>query len=223
MAEAGADDPAPVVLPLPRGTVNATLVCPWQRGEAAVGLRCVCVVTELRVLFVPALCIPAADPSPALPVWQKGGDLSALVGGLFGRAGAAFAGVCAVDFLDIANIHNVRGAFADMRAAAADGPADGTPLSRPYSALTARPYCYPALWVWGALLVVLLRGARAVAASVVRGGCVVVHCSDGWDRTPQLCSLACAVADPWHRTVAGLAGAVARDWAAFGHHPPAPA
>jgi protein tyrosine phosphatase len=30
---------------------------------------------------------------------------------------------------------------------------------------------------------------------------VVVHCSDGWDRTPQLTSLAQIMLDPFYRTV----------------------
>ena len=31
--------------------------------------------------------------------------------------------------------------------------------------------------------------------------CVVCHCSDGWDRTAQLCALAELLMDPWYRSV----------------------
>lgn len=37
----------------------------------------------------------------------------------------------------------------------------------------------------------LLRGARRIAEHLrMEGGSCLVHCSDGWDRTAQLCSLA---------------------------------
>jgi len=31
-----------------------------------------------------------------------------------------------------------------------------------------------------------------------------VHCSDGWDRTAQTCSLACIMLDPYYRTIEGF-------------------
>ncbi len=30
---------------------------------------------------------------------------------------------------------------------------------------------------------------------------VLVHCSDGWDRTAQLCSLVAILLDPFYRTI----------------------
>ena len=33
---------------------------------------------------------------------------------------------------------------------------------------------------------------------------VVVHCSDGWDRTAQTCSLASIMLDPYYRTIHGF-------------------
>ena len=33
---------------------------------------------------------------------------------------------------------------------------------------------------------------------------VVVHCSDGWDRTAQTCSLASIILDPYYRTIHGF-------------------
>jgi myotubularin-related protein 3/4 len=46
---------------------------------------------------------------------------------------------------------------------------------------------------------------------------VVVHCSDGWDRTPQLTSLAQIMLDPFYRTVPGFTILVEREWLSFGH------
>lgn len=44
-----------------------------------------------------------------------------------------------------------------------------------------------------------------------------VHCSDGWDRTSQVCSLIQLVLDPYFRTYKGFAVLIEKDWVAFGH------
>ena len=36
------------------------------------------------------------------------------------------------------------------------------------------------------------------------GVSVLVHCSDGWDRTAQVCSVASVLLDPYYRTLRGL-------------------
>lgn len=46
---------------------------------------------------------------------------------------------------------------------------------------------------------------------------VLVHCSDGWDRTPQLISLAQIMMDPHFRTIQGFQQLVKKDWLEFGH------
>lgn len=46
---------------------------------------------------------------------------------------------------------------------------------------------------------------------------VVVHCSDGWDRTAQACSLACLLLDPYYRTFDGFQALIEKDWLSFGH------
>ncbi|CAB1325103.1 unnamed protein product [Coregonus sp. 'balchen'] len=43
--------------------------------------------------------------------------------------------------------------------------------------------------------------AKAVAEE---GVSVLVHCSDGWDRTAQVCSVASVLLDPYYRTLKGL-------------------
>ena len=48
----------------------------------------------------------------------------------------------------------------------------------------------------------LLRAAVTVASAVERDGRpVLVHCSDGWDRTPQIVALAQILLDPYYRTM----------------------
>ncbi|XP_061686068.1 myotubularin-related protein 7b isoform X8 [Syngnathoides biaculeatus] len=56
--------------------------------------------------------------------------------------------------------------------------------------------------------------ARAVADE---GVSVLVHCSDGWDRTAQACSVASVLLDPFYRTIKGMMALIERDWVSFGH------
>ena len=46
---------------------------------------------------------------------------------------------------------------------------------------------------------------------------VLIHCSDGWDRTSQLAALAEVCLDPFYRTMKGFAVLVEKDWLSFGH------
>ena len=46
---------------------------------------------------------------------------------------------------------------------------------------------------------------------------MLVHCSDGWDRTSQLSSLAQLCLDPYYRTGEGFAVLVEKDWLSYGH------
>ena len=46
---------------------------------------------------------------------------------------------------------------------------------------------------------------------------VLVHCSDGWDRTAQVCSLAQLLLDPYYRTFHGFLLLIQKEWLWFGH------
>ncbi|KAF0695811.1 Aste57867_13408 [Aphanomyces stellatus] len=46
---------------------------------------------------------------------------------------------------------------------------------------------------------------------------VLVHCSDGWDRTSQLTGLAELMLDPYYRTIRGFCLLVEKDWCSFGY------
>ncbi|XP_027532280.1 myotubularin-related protein 7 isoform X2 [Neopelma chrysocephalum] len=56
--------------------------------------------------------------------------------------------------------------------------------------------------------------AKAVAEE---GVSVLVHCSDGWDRTAQVCSVASLLLDPYYRTMKGFMVLIEKDWVSFGH------
>lgn len=60
---------------------------------------------------------------------------------------------------------------------------------------------------WLQHLSVMLKAAVLVANTVDREGRpVLVHCSDGWDRTPQIVALAKILLDPYYRTLEVLRG-----------------
>lgn len=46
---------------------------------------------------------------------------------------------------------------------------------------------------------------------------VVIHCSDGWDRTSQLSALAMLLLDPHYRTIRGFEVLIEKEWLSFGH------
>ncbi|XP_025326269.2 myotubularin-related protein 7 isoform X1 [Canis lupus dingo] len=56
--------------------------------------------------------------------------------------------------------------------------------------------------------------AKAVSEE---GASVLVHCSDGWDRTAQVCSVASLLLDPHYRTLKGFMVLIEKDWISFGH------
>ena len=47
---------------------------------------------------------------------------------------------------------------------------------------------------------------------------VIGNCSDGWDRTSQLTSLAMICLDPFFRTLKGFEILIEKEWLSFGHH-----
>jgi len=63
----------------------------------------------------------------------------------------------------------------------------------------------------------VLEAAAFMATTLVSGHSVLVHCSDGWDRTSQTCSLAQILVDPFFRTIQGFQALIEKDWLTFGH------
>uniref|UniRef100_A0A8C9E4X7 Myotubularin n=1 Tax=Phocoena sinus TaxID=42100 RepID=A0A8C9E4X7_PHOSS len=71
---------------------------------------------------------------------------------------------------------------------------------------------------WLEHIKLVLTGAIQVADRVSSGkSSVVVHCSDGWDRTAQLTSLAMLMLDSYYRSIEGFEILVQKEWISFGH------
>ncbi|KAJ6247816.1 myotubularin-related [Anaeramoeba flamelloides] len=71
---------------------------------------------------------------------------------------------------------------------------------------------------WFLYLQKIIYWSNRVAHLVVRkGNSVFVHCSDGWDRTAQICSLSELIIDPYYRTIEGFEILIEKEWLHFGH------
>ncbi|KAI9891369.1 MAG: hypothetical protein M1814_002882 [Vezdaea aestivalis] len=111
-------------------------------------------------------------------------------------------------YLGIDNIHVMRDSLAKVIEALKDS--DITPLS-PNRELLARSQ-------WLRYISILLDGADLIARTVGLGHShVVIHCSDGWDRTSQLAALSQLSLDPYFRTLEGFIVLIEKDWLSFGH------
>jgi hypothetical protein len=71
---------------------------------------------------------------------------------------------------------------------------------------------------WLSHIANMLDGAEMVARVVGLGGShVLLHCSDGWDRTAQVSALAQIMLDPLVRTFEGFITLIQKDFLSFGH------
>ncbi|MES1912492.1 MAG: hypothetical protein MHM6MM_004759 [Cercozoa sp. M6MM] len=70
---------------------------------------------------------------------------------------------------------------------------------------------------WCQLLETVLDASYKVAELLHKGESVLVHCSDGWDRTAQMCALTQLVLDNYSRTLRGFLTLIEKDWVQFGH------
>ncbi len=70
---------------------------------------------------------------------------------------------------------------------------------------------------WLLYLSDIISGSLKVVRSVAAGAGVLVHCSDGWDRTPQITSLSSLILDPYYRTAVGFFVLVEKEWCDMGH------
>ncbi|KAF1958395.1 phosphatases II [Byssothecium circinans] len=71
---------------------------------------------------------------------------------------------------------------------------------------------------WTKHIANILDGTALIARTVgIMHSHVLIHCSDGWDRTSQLSALSQICLDPYYRTIEGFIVLVEKDWLSFGH------
>ena len=70
---------------------------------------------------------------------------------------------------------------------------------------------------WFQFIYLMLKNANEISKTLQSNHSVLIHCSDGWDRTAQLSSLSQLLLDPFYRTINGFAVLIEKDWLSFGH------
>ncbi|WYZ40503.1 hypothetical protein EsH8_IV_000844 [Colletotrichum jinshuiense] len=111
-------------------------------------------------------------------------------------------------FMNIENIHVMRNSLNKVVETIKD--ADISPLAPDQGALASTG--------WLRHTQAVLNGADIVARQIwYNHSHVLIHCSDGWDRTSQLSALAQILLDPYYRTMEGFVVLVEKDWLSFGH------
>ncbi|KAI8269096.1 hypothetical protein K4K58_003097 [Colletotrichum sp. SAR11_239] len=111
-------------------------------------------------------------------------------------------------FMNIENIHVMRNSLNKVVDCIKD--ADVSPLPPDQNALFATG--------WLKHTAAVLNGAEIIARQIwYKHSHVLIHCSDGWDRTSQLSALAQILLDPYFRTIEGFMVLVEKDWLSFGH------
>ncbi|CAB4064923.1 MTMR1_2 [Lepeophtheirus salmonis] len=109
-------------------------------------------------------------------------------------------------FLDIHNIHTMRVSLRKVRDVSFPVIDDGRWLSNVDNTH------------WLDHLSSILSGAVRIAGKVENSKTsVIVHCSDGWDRTSQLTALTMLMLDPYFRSVTGFQVLIEKEWLSFGH------
>ncbi len=64
----------------------------------------------------------------------------------------------------------------------------------------------------------IIEGSVMIVRNIhINSSHVLIHCSDGWDRTTQLAALAQVCLDPFYRTIRGIEILIEKDWMSFGH------
>ena len=111
-------------------------------------------------------------------------------------------------YLNIDNIHVMRQALEKVIDTLKES--DLTPLGPNKEALAKSG--------WIKYIANMLDGVGIIARQIgIQHSHVVIHCSDGWDRTSQLSSLSQLCLDPYYRTLDGFIVLVEKDWLSFGH------
>ncbi|KAI1468269.1 phosphatases II [Daldinia caldariorum] len=111
-------------------------------------------------------------------------------------------------YLNIENIHVMRESLNTVIEALKDGDISRLPPNRELLVKSG----------WLKHITGILDGSALIARQVgIRHSHVLIHCSDGWDRTSQLSALSQLMLDPYYRTIEGFIVLIEKDWLSFGH------
>ena len=112
-----------------------------------------------------------------------------------------------IKFCGIPNIHAVRSSYEKML----------TNISynndNEYSVISNLPNT-----LWYETIIIILKSSFELFNSInIEKNTVLIHCSDGWDRTAQLSCTSQILLDKYYRTLEGFIVLIEKDWLSFGH------
>lgn len=110
-------------------------------------------------------------------------------------------------FCDIANIHAVRSSYASLSAVCQPGQ----------ERYTEEWFFQLRNTFWFLHMSRILASAQDICRCLGQGESAMIHCSDGWDRTPQLSGMVQLLLDPFYRTLRGFLLLLDKEWCTFGH------
>ena len=70
---------------------------------------------------------------------------------------------------------------------------------------------------WYDSIILLIKASLQISDTIKSNNTVLIHCSDGWDRTTQLCCLAQIFLEKRYRTLNGFIILIEKDFLSFGH------
>ena len=70
---------------------------------------------------------------------------------------------------------------------------------------------------WYDSIIILIKGAFQISEAIKNDNTVLIHCSDGWDRTTQLSCTSQLILEKRYRTIDGFICLIEKDWLTFGH------
>ena len=109
-------------------------------------------------------------------------------------------------FCGMSNIHSVRSSYQKLMNSVSYNTNDETTL---FINITNSG--------WYEAIIILLKSSFQIYNSIRENNNVLIHCSDGWDRTSQLCSMSQLLLDKYYRTLDGFICLIEKDWISFGH------
>ena len=112
-------------------------------------------------------------------------------------------------FCNIPNIHAVRTSFEKMFSSISFNN-DGNDYS--YKVISNLPNTF-----WYETIILILSSSFDIYKKILEKNTILIHCSDGWDRTAQLSSLSQLLLDKYYRTLEGFIVLIEKDWLSFGH------
>lgn len=125
---------------------------------------------------------------------------------------------CSKVFLGIDNIHVMRDSLKAVTEALTDADVAPGFSAEGQDTLPSLDAGQAKRSGWLKHISTLLEGTAKIVRTVhVDCAHVLIHCSDGWDRTSQLSAAAQVCLDPYFRTFKGFAVLIEKDFAAFGH------